>query len=387
VTFLEGPKLLRPTRFYHPTENVRKPLTPTLGLPISGKLTPWAEGTGGFFIAEGGDSKRLFLVTALHVVFKPSRNDNETFEHKSHSAPRREVILLSDAAFEKFLKSVREEIGGNAIRVEYLESCIAEVAGVAGNEAARERENHGYELAKAKRAMEDLNTFYEDVSTRWASPEKRVLGHIIYSPPIQLGFGTEQCTQDFAIIDIDRSKIDATNFKGNVIDLGTKIPIYELIRKISPNLQSDAFDYPLDRLLRLKGTIPDQDMRHPPALDEHGKPCLMVVKHGNSDTGLTVGRANDVRSCVRNYYEDGTTNFSMEWAILPFDHKPGGDFSAPGDSGAVVADGSGRICGIIIGGASSKSDVDITYVANIDSLMQGIRDKFPNAHLNPNLRA
>ncbi len=77
----------------------------------------------------------------------------------------------------------------------------------------------------------------------------------------------------------------------------------------------------------------------------------MVVKHGSA-TGLTIGRGNDIRSCIRNYYEDGTTDYSMEWAIVPFDDKSGA-FSAPGDSGAVVADGSGRIGGIITGGASS----------------------------------
>ena len=79
-----------------------------------------------------------------------------------------------------------------------------------------------------------------------------------------------------------------------------------------PNLQNArAFKYPVDRLLRLKGTIPGEDMRHPPVLDQNGESCLMVAKHSDA-TGLTIGRANDVRSCVRNYYEDGTTNFSME---------------------------------------------------------------------------
>lgn len=106
ATFLGGPKLLVPDAypsFSKPIVDIKNPLTPTLGLPISGKLTPWAEGVGGFFIAEGGDSKRLFLVTARHVVFEPSKDDNNTFEHKSPNPPRREVILLSEAAFKKYL--------------------------------------------------------------------------------------------------------------------------------------------------------------------------------------------------------------------------------------------------------------------------------------------
>ncbi|TFK57832.1 hypothetical protein BDN72DRAFT_732118, partial [Pluteus cervinus] len=105
---------------------------------------------------------------------------------------------------------------------------------------------------------------------------------------------------------------------------------------------------PARRLLRLKGTIPDEEMCHPPVLDQNGKPTLMVIKHSGA-TGLTVGRANDVHSCVRNYYGDGATNYSMEWPILPFDNSWARAFAAPGDSGAAVVDGSGRIGGIIVG--------------------------------------
>lgn len=167
-------------------------------------------------------------------------------------------------------------------------------------------------MPEVKEAMEVLNTFYEDVSTRWAGPDERVLGHVIYSPPIELGVGTEQYTQDFAVIDIDLSKIDATNFEGNLIDLGTMIQPNVFTRMMYSDRQNaHIFEYPEDRPLRLKGIIPDEEMRHPPTLDQSGDPCLIVLKHSNT-TGLTVGRANDVRSCTRNYYEDGTTNYSVE---------------------------------------------------------------------------
>lgn len=379
---MKGPKLLAPSSFSSdPTVDIRNPLTHTLGLPISGKVAPWAEGTGGFFIAEGGGSKRLFLVTARHVVFKPSRNDNKTYEHESPSSPRRDVILLGDAAFKKFLESIQVEIGGKALIIPHLKRRIARAVSMAGDAAEIERKKIEDELAEAKRAMQVLDTFYRDVSKRWASPDERMLGHVIYSPPIELGFGTEQCTQDFAVIDIDLSKIDATNFEGNVVDLGTRIQPHVFTQMMYPNSRNPhTFVYPEDRLLRLKGTIPDQEMRHPPALDQNGEPCLMVVKHGNT-TGLTVGRANEVRSCVRHYYDDDADDYSMEWVIAPFDDKSG-PFSAPGDSGAVVADGHGRIGGIITGGAGLTAAKDITYVTSINSLMQFIRVKFPNAHLD-----
>ncbi|KAG0635404.1 hypothetical protein HOY80DRAFT_893115, partial [Tuber brumale] len=111
--------------------------------------------------------------------------------------------------------------------------------------------------------------------------------------------------------------------------------------------------------------------------------CLIFVKDGNS-TGLTVGQASNIRSCVRNYYNDGGSDFSREWAILPFDRRPD-PFSACGDSGACVADGRGRIGGLITGGAGLTDCTDITNVSNINSIMEGIQVKFPHAHLNPRI--
>lgn len=222
LTQLQGPKLLAPSFSSDPAVDVRRPLTPTLGLPISGKLTSWAEGTGGFFVAEGGGSERLFLVTACHVVLKPNRNDNKTFEHNSHSAPHHQVILLGDAVFKKFSESIQVEIERKALTTPYMERRIAKVKGVAGDAAKRERKKAGDELAEVKEAMEALSLFSRDVPRRRANRERRVLGHVIYAPPIQIGFGQDQHTQDLAIIDIDLSRINATNFEGNTIDLGTK---------------------------------------------------------------------------------------------------------------------------------------------------------------------
>jgi hypothetical protein len=52
------------------------------------------------------------------------------------------------------------------------------------------------------------------------------LGHVLFAPPIVLD--PKGYTQDVAIIEIDDSKIDSNRFKGNVIDLGTKLGRVEL---------------------------------------------------------------------------------------------------------------------------------------------------------------
>ena len=77
VTRSAGLKFLPPTYLLSDhTLDVREPLTTALGLPICAQRTTWAEGTRGFFISEGGNTKRVLLVTARHVIFAPNKTQN-----------------------------------------------------------------------------------------------------------------------------------------------------------------------------------------------------------------------------------------------------------------------------------------------------------------------
>jgi hypothetical protein len=281
-----------------------------------------AEGTAGFFITEGGNTKRLLLVTARHVIFTPDKSENNHFERKNNSQPRYNVMLFSDGLFNKHLESIQAEIEGKVLIAQFQERRIKVIEGKDDPAANKEHQMAQVELGEMREAMELLNTFYQDVSTRWATSESRVLGHVILSPPINVGVGSEGYTEDWAIIEIDASKVNTSNFNGNV-NLGTHISVDEFTRMIDPNPRNvHSFTYPSDRLLMLKGTIPDEKMRHTTALDENNDPCLMVIKHGNT-SGLTVGRANNIYSYVRNYYDGANVKTSKEWAISPFDSKSG----------------------------------------------------------------
>src|SRR5713101_4395410 len=133
----------------------------------------------------------------------------------------------------------------------------------------------------------------------------RVLGHVVCSPPIRLGADTpdEMYTEDYVIIEVDGDNIDRSNFKGNVIDLGTNIPIWEFTEKMYPNPPNrTSFKCPPNRLLELQGTIPNEEMRRPPMLDQNRERCLMVIKDGSSTTGVTIGRATSIMSYVREYF-------------------------------------------------------------------------------------
>ncbi|KAH9996721.1 hypothetical protein BJV74DRAFT_883643 [Russula compacta] len=79
--------------------DLRHPLTYALGIPISAQATPFVTGTGGFFMAKGGDNNKLLLITARHVVLPLKKVPNMEFEHKNASSPRFSV-LLSDEAYQ-----------------------------------------------------------------------------------------------------------------------------------------------------------------------------------------------------------------------------------------------------------------------------------------------
>jgi len=386
VTPLVGPKLLAPTLSSNATAEIRNPLTPMLGLPISCKNTDYIEGTGGVFLAEGGESRRLFLLTARHVVLGADKN-KDTYLYTSspsNGAPRHDVMLLGDAGFRKFISSIEKEIKRKKLIISYLEGRIIRMKNQAGEEAEKDYKKACQELAEAHEALGTVESFFKEVSGQWASPGGRILGHVLYSPSLEFGWGKDEYTRDFALIEIDPSKINSSNFAGNMIDLGTKISPDELIEMIYPDVRNaHSFEYPVDRLLRVRGTIPQHEICRPPSLDANSENFLMVMKHGNA-SGLTVGRASGLRSVVHNYLQGGVTKSTMEWAILQYD-KNSSPFSLAGDSGACVVDGRGRLGGIITSGAGWVDGFDVTYASSINSIMVDVRAKFPRAHLNPQL--
>jgi hypothetical protein len=164
---------------------------------------------------------------------------------------------------------------------------------------------------------------------------------------------------------------------------GTKIPEDEFTLKMYPHIDATpSFEYLDDRLLPLRDLISEDSMRKPDMLDHDGESCLLVIKNGNA-TGVTIGRATGIFSYVRKYFSNNTHQTSMEWAILPYDNKSGA-FSARGDSGSIIADGLGRVGGILTGGAGKTASSDITYATPFFWLLPRIKQNgFPHAHLYP----
>ena len=224
-----GPQLLEYVSSLNATADVRSPLTPALGLQIAAQATPYAEGTGALYIQESHESRRVFILTARHVVLPLNTVPNELYTSKNVSQPCHcdNVLLLGRKAFQNTIASIMVRIEGHTImtniyndQLECLATRVASCDEEDALQAKMEQEEVEDLLQKTEKAIDTLNEFHTEVKKLWSADSQRILGHIAYSPPISVGTGNKHFTEDWALIELDSEKIDWKTFKGNVIDLG-----------------------------------------------------------------------------------------------------------------------------------------------------------------------
>ena len=219
-----GPQLLEPVDELDPLADVISPLTPALGLRISTKARPDAQGTMALYLAEGGGSDNLLGLSCRHVLIGPKEANIDYIRHPSR--PSKNVLLLGERALTNLVDSIKLRIGRHGIAAKRWRKRIkgfeerekgANAADVGKAEAARIK-TQGL-LDEAENAMEALGALLDRVNKDWKKPNNRVLGHILCSPAISLGVGEQRFTEDWGIFLVDRAKLGA-GFQGNKIDLG-----------------------------------------------------------------------------------------------------------------------------------------------------------------------
>ena len=279
-----GNRFLDPVPWSDPTSTARDPYTATLGIPISTKGRPWAEGTGGFYLSVGGDDKDIYLVTARHVVFSLDKDDNKLYEHKYDSKAREDVVVLGTSSFNEKLAAIDYDIRGQEYAITDAQERIEEVESQAYPGSVRERQEAEQCLKEAEDGVEGLKALRHEIATRWREKEKRVFGELVWAPPIVLSTEPGQFTLDLAVIKIDAGKLDANNYRGNAINIGTKYTRQEFMDKVHLNSTSPtSFKFPANRLVTLRDQVPETDLVRPPMLDADSEPCLIVFKNGAQD--------------------------------------------------------------------------------------------------------
>jgi hypothetical protein len=89
-----------------------------------------------------------------------------------------------------------------------------------------------------------------------------------------------------AAVTVMLPRLAQANSRAMPLTLVTKSPANKFTRMMNCK-NPHSFVYPHDRLLRLKSTIPDNEMRQPAAFDKVNEQCLMVIKRGNTTNLFT----------------------------------------------------------------------------------------------------
>ena len=378
-----GPALIKPSTYSTPVVDVEVHLTPTIGTCIAqGDL--FSEGTFGFYVKFPEHGNKVFAVTCRHVLFPLIESDNKLYHHNNTSQPRRLVLLPGN----KYLGIMRERAvngaQGQQFIIDRYKRDLSALAEEEGRDAKRAQKKAQDMIDEAKETMKDFQQLIKDLDNQWETPKSRNVRHIVYSPSISTGKKPNDYTMDWALYQVDSSKIK--NFRGNVIDLGHEVSDEKLNQALNTNVQNPyKFAYPAGRQWKIENIcIPLDEMRHPKTFDQNNFPALLVLKRGRT-TGVTCGVANEIESYVRTYFSENSSFESKEWAILGYD-KFFSPFSAKGDSGALVVDAEGRMGGMLTGGSGFFAKTDVTYATPIAALLQDMHKhgwKRPNPDVAP----
>ena len=85
----------------------------------------------------------------------------------------------------------------------------------------RARKKYRDLVEKANGRIEDVNEIHDEVTNHWTTPNQRMIGYVVHAPAIAVDDGPKHFTRDWALIDLDRDKIDWGTFQGNKVYVGT----------------------------------------------------------------------------------------------------------------------------------------------------------------------
>jgi hypothetical protein len=128
-------------------------------------------------------------------------------------------------AFTNFLMSIQEHISTLNDTVGFLEkrsttlTARSEGGGPNAEQAAHELVETQRELSKIRTAIEELKKFFVRMKKQWTNPKDRVIGHVVWAPPVSFSTAPHGYTKDVCVVKLDDKKF-LPNFRGNVLDLG-----------------------------------------------------------------------------------------------------------------------------------------------------------------------
>jgi hypothetical protein len=152
------------------------------------------------------------------IIHTPTSVHSFLREHESnldytYIAGAKKVVLMGTKAFTNFLISIQGHIGILNNTVGILEGSVPNAEQAAGELVETQRE-----LGKTRTAIEELKKFFVKMKKQWTKPKDRVIGHVVWAPPVSVSAAPHGYTKDVCAIKL--GEVFSQNFRGNVLDLG-----------------------------------------------------------------------------------------------------------------------------------------------------------------------
>ncbi|KAF5381360.1 hypothetical protein D9615_008320 [Tricholomella constricta] len=382
---LAGPPFMRHVNSTNPTHHVRRFLTALLGVPLAvqgmeaedeGTLTLWFHENKG---KDGNPSYKVYGVSNCHVLRK---NITVDYEHKG-GAPKDFVRVCGLHRFQRGLDEIKTHISSHSF---YAELYTQEIDGLEAMETQDEKvlrhiSTNQRNLNDAKEAIRQLEALYDEVTKHWPDIKlHRDIGYVQHAEAIKVDVeGGTRYTSDWGAFVVAEAKVK-DQFEGNVVDLGSKYRLPDIVAMFCPRGGgANAFQFPLQRKLRIVGCATKEDLTNPTEFDSEGERCFIVGKDGNT-TDLTVGRYAGLVSFTLNdvgvvSVELGIYNSGLEYSEV---------FSAKGDSGSLVwhtKDSEAYIVGQLHSGENKGGSTSnyISYCTPGWYLLAQIKKQYPHA--------
>jgi len=229
-----GPELLPPPRSkFDPLLAVTPPITSALGVHISTKDDVQTQGTMALYLAEGGEKDGILGLSCRHVLV-PSSEPNVPIGARDGGLSR-DILVLGKVAFNNFLESIKLDIHVAESKIRGLIEAQTRRKAAANHvvDAAKDKALQ-IELKRSEEKEKALHTLLDTIEKDWRARDRRVLGSVLFAPPITLGAGSsnEMYTEDWGVFRIDREKL-GPGFQGNVLDLASTFVCFIIIPFLS----------------------------------------------------------------------------------------------------------------------------------------------------------
>ena len=168
--------------------------------------------------------KKETIYTPTEMVRSFLPEDERSFD-TYEAGPKKDVVLMGTTGFTEFLKSIRDRIATLKVIAGKLKKKIETFTKrlTGGNynaeQAACKLVEAEHDLKETKKSINKLKKFLEKVKKRWAELEDRVIGHVVWAPPISVSTTPHGYTKDICVVKLNKEKF-SSNFMGNVLDLG-----------------------------------------------------------------------------------------------------------------------------------------------------------------------